>query len=152
MSFIDKVFGGGVKALAEAGANIVDKFIQSPDEKAAAKLEWEREMNRHVEAMRAMATKENELENADRESARERQIAYLKAHGRADWFQYFVGAVVLICFVGVVIYLLNKAVPEENTAIVHNLTGILEGAVIAIVTFYYGSARTARGQEKPPAA
>ena len=41
MSFIDKIFGGGAVKVAEGVANIVDKFVQTKEEKAelAAKIQ-----------------------------------------------------------------------------------------------------------------
>ena len=38
MSFLGKLFGGGVISAAEGVAGIVDKFVETPDEKAAAEL------------------------------------------------------------------------------------------------------------------
>lgn len=149
MGFLDKIFGGGAKALVDTVSGVVDKFVTTPDEKAAMKAAIEAEINRHVEAMRDRAIRENELENMDRDSARQREIAHIKATGKADHFQYFVGAIMMLTFVAVTIFLLKYELPEKNGHIIVNLVGILEGAVIAIVTFYYGSSRGSREKTSP---
>ena len=38
MGLLSKVFGGGIVSAAEGVAGIVDKFVETPDEKAAATL------------------------------------------------------------------------------------------------------------------
>ena len=38
MGLLSKLFGGGVVSAAEGVAGIVDKFVETPDEKAAAEL------------------------------------------------------------------------------------------------------------------
>jgi hypothetical protein len=150
MGFLDKIFGGGAKALIGTVGQVVDKFVTTDAERAAAKLEMEKVINSHIEKMAELAIRENEVENADRDSARKREEAYIKSTGRADWFQHFVGAVVLICFVAVTVFLLNREVPERNNHIVVNLIGILEGAVIGIITYFYGSSRGSRIKDTKP--
>jgi len=144
MGFLDKIIGGGAKALIDSVSGVVDKFVTTSDEKAAIKQAMEAEINRHMEAINAQALRENELENMDRDSARNREIAHIKATGKADHFQYFVGGVVMLTFVAVTIFLLKYELPEKNGHIIVNLVGILEGATIAIVTFYFGSSRGSR--------
>lgn len=144
MSFLTKIFGEGTKAVVDSVGSVLDNLITNKEELEAAKLEAAKEINRHLEAMQGMAHRGNELENADRASARDREVAHIKATGKADHFQYFVGGVVMVCFVGVVVFLLNKSIPKENDHVIVNLIGILEGAVISVITFYFGSARTVR--------
>lgn len=54
-------------------------------------------------------------------------------------FKYIVAGVVLLVFVMVVHSLSYRAIPEANKEIFIHTTGIIEGAVIAIVTYYFGS-------------
>lgn len=50
-----------------------------------------------------------------------------------------VGAVVLLCFCLIIYSLAFRAIPESNKEIFIHTIGIVEGAVIGIVTYYYGS-------------
>jgi hypothetical protein len=54
-------------------------------------------------------------------------------------FKHITGAVILVLF-GIVIYSLAfRIIPEGNREIFVHSLGIVEGAVITIVTYYYGS-------------
>jgi hypothetical protein len=58
---------------------------------------------------------------------------------KEDRFKYVVAGVVLLVFIMVVYALAFKAIPETNKEIFIHTTGIIEGAVIAIVGYYFGS-------------
>lgn len=54
-------------------------------------------------------------------------------------FKHVVGAIVMLAFLVGHLALLFKGIPEQNKeAFIHSL-GMLDAAVIAIVSFYYGS-------------
>lgn len=144
MSFIDKILGGGIAKAVEGVGNVVDKFITTSDEKIAAKLAIEQELNKHKEAMQKQADEVEVAYLKDRDSARSRETEFVKATGHADYFQYFVGGVIMLNFVAVTVYLLKYELPEKNSHVIVNLVGILEGAVIAVISFYFGSSRGSR--------
>jgi len=79
-----------------------------------------------------------ELEVRDRESARGRE-AHMALAGMRDWFQYVVGSVGLLCFVFVIYTLIFRVVPESNREMFIHLLGIIEGVVISIFSYYFGS-------------
>lgn len=54
-------------------------------------------------------------------------------------FKHVLGAIVFIAFFAGHIIMMYKPIPEQNKeAFIHSL-GMLDAAVIAIVSFYYGS-------------
>ena len=91
----------------------------------------------HIEYERILAQ--------DRASARRREINLAKL-GKVDFMLYLTGIVALGCFVAVIITMLSGKLPES--AIVHQLIGLLEGMVIAIVTYYFGSSKGSRDKDK----
>jgi|MDSV01.1.fsa_nt_gb hypothetical protein len=91
----------------------------------------------HIEYERIMA--------ADRASARRREINIAKL-GKIDFMLYLTGMVALGCFVAVVYVMLSGQLPEN--AIVHQIIGLLEGMVIAIVSYYFGSSKNSNNQDK----
>jgi hypothetical protein len=91
----------------------------------------------HIEYERIMA--------ADRASARRREINIAKL-GKIDFMLYLTGIVALGCFVAVVYVMLSGQLPEN--AIVHQIIGLLEGMVIAIVSYYFGSSKNSNKEDK----
>lgn len=54
-------------------------------------------------------------------------------------FKHVVGLIMLVFF-GVVIYSLAfRQIPEANREVFVHMLGILEGVIVTIVTYYYGS-------------
>jgi len=119
-----------------AGAlDIVKGKIQesSISEVEKAKLLHEMELSRMTWAKEMF-----ELEVQDRTSARQRE-SNLAAAGMRDWFQYVVGGFGLAVFGAIVYTLIFKVVPEPNREMFIHLLGIVEGVVISIFSYYFGS-------------
>jgi len=88
------------------------------------KMEWMQEMY--------------QLEIRDRESARQREVGLAQA-GHRDYFQYVVGGIGLLVFAYLVYFITRNEVPDENREIFIHLLGIVEGVVISIFSYYFGS-------------
>lgn len=60
---------------------------------------------------------------------------------KTDLMQFFVG----ICVMGIFFMLINaliyREIPEANKDMVNHAIGLVEGAVIMVVGFYYGSSK-----------
>jgi len=88
-----------------------------------------------------------ELEVRDRESARLRESELAKA-GQRDYMQYFVGVVGLVTFGYIVYFLTNRIVPSDNREIFIHMVGIVEGVIISIFGYYYGSSLGSKAKDK----
>lgn len=127
---IGELISGGL--LKDAGA-IVDDLTTSKEEKLAAKQKlMELELN--------YRSKIFELEVQDRDSARKREMTLL-SQGKRDWFMWFVGFVGLASFCFAIYVVAYLTIPEPNRELFINLLGIIEGAVISIFGYYFGSSR-----------
>lgn len=144
---LKSIFSAGAEKLVTAVGNAFDQNFSTKEEKDAAKLALQQEINRHFEAVMNDATKQTELENADRDGARNREAAFVKATGHHDYFQMFVGGTVLIAFFTALVLVSLYAIPEKNEHIMINALGILEGAVLAVITYYYGSSLGSRNKD-----
>ena len=60
---------------------------------------------------------------------------------KLDFMQVITGLVILLIFRTITSSFLQSEIPEGNREIVIHTLGILEGAVIAIVSFYFGSSK-----------
>jgi len=80
-----------------------------------------------------------ELEVADRDSARKREVEIAKA-GKTDYMHAFTGVVGLVSFCFMIYAVVYLDVPENNKEVFINILGICQGIVLSIFGFYYGSA------------
>lgn len=144
MSFITKIFGGGAEKVIGAVGGVLDNLITSKEEKAKIQLEIAKEVNRAFEAIQADATKQFELEVQDRTSARLREADFVKSTGHIDWMMTAVGILVMLCFMVTVWFVATQPLPEGSEHLLINAMGILEGMVMAVVGYYYGSSAGSR--------
>lgn len=78
------------------------------------------------------------LEVEDRNSARQREIEMVKA-GSGDWMMNATGVIGLGSFLLLLIAIVFMDVPENNKELMIHTTGIVEGIVLSIVGYYFGS-------------
>lgn len=122
------------KGLLGIVKNIIDKDDSIP---AEVKMELQKSLQDFEKEMFA-------LEIQDKDSARHREIEVIKSLGHADRMQIFVGGVMVLAFFATLILIGFKEIPERNEHIMINALGILEGAVLAVITYYYGSSMGSR--------
>lgn len=78
------------------------------------------------------------LEVEDRNSARQREIEMVKA-GSDDWMMNITGIIGLGSFLLLLFAIVFMDVPENNKELMIHTTGIVEGIVLSIVGYYFGS-------------
>lgn len=137
MSFIKKILSGGTKEVIDSVGNVLDKVITNKEELAQAKLEAEKEINRHFEAVQANLLKEQELQVQDRGTARTREAEFLKATGHIDYLMWFL-AIAGMMIMGYCLYVLINQELENKELFIHFL-GIIEGVVVSMYSYYFGS-------------
>lgn len=79
------------------------------------------------------------VEAQDRDSARRREVDLQRAGG-SDWLMKLVGVVALAVF-GFLVY---AAIYEDlkNEAVVHQMIGLIEGVMLTIVAYYFGTSKS----------
>ena len=80
-----------------------------------------------------------ELEVADRDSARKREVEKAKAGG-FDFMFNITGLVGLISFAFIIYAIVYLQIPENNKEVWIHTIGIIEGIVLSIFGYFYGSA------------
>lgn len=80
-----------------------------------------------------------ELEVADRDSARKREVSVAELH-KVDYLFYITGIIGLSAFCFIVYAIAFLRIPEENKEVWIHLIGITEGVVLSIFGYYFGSA------------
>ena len=85
----------------------------------------------------------DKLEVEDRASARALRIASPK-----DWVPNVLAMALLAGLIGLSVFLLGQEVPPGNKEIIINLMGVLEGALVTVFTFFFGSSRSSDEKSK----
>ena len=80
-----------------------------------------------------------ELEIADRDSARKREVDKAKT-GQFDFMFNLTGVVGLLAFAFIIYAIVYLEVPENNKDVWIHLIGICEGIVLSIFGYFFGSA------------
>jgi enoyl-[acyl-carrier-protein] reductase (NADH) len=142
MSLIKNILGMGKGDLLKSLESILDQVITNKEELAKVKIEAEKEVNRHLEALADKVLKQQELEVDDRKTARQREAEVVKAIGHFDymmWALAFAG-------IGILFYSLYQLVNTQiqNKELFVHLIGIIEGVVVSIYSYYFGSSLGSR--------
>lgn len=93
------------------------------------------------EHMAALGVELEKLEVEDRKDARARQVA------TKDPIPNILACVIVLALLVMMGLLFSHTVPEPNQAAFHNLLGILEGAVLSVMNFEFGSSRGSREKD-----
>ena len=144
MGWLTKLFGGGGKAIVDSLGGVLDNLITNKEELAKVKLEGEKEVNRHLESMQADATKQIELEVQDRSSARNRESEFVKATGHIDYLMWVLAVAAIIIFSFMVWSVVKSTVPDANRELIFHIFGIVEGFLLSIFNYYFGSSAGSR--------
>lgn len=142
MNVLKRIFQGSTTEVIGAVGKVLDNVITNKEELAQAKLEAEKEINRHLEVLQNNLLKEKELDVQDRSSARTREASFLQATGHIDYLMWF------LCIAGLAIltyclYSLTNKELENKELFIHFL-GIIEGVVVSIYSYYFGSSAGSR--------
>lgn len=100
-------------------------------------LEFDKLMHEYEKEMFA-------LEVQDKDSARDREIEFIKATGHADRFQYFIGGLAVVTACSVIYFLLFREIPKSNEHVIMLFIGELLGIVTGIYGYHYGSSMGSR--------
>jgi hypothetical protein len=80
-----------------------------------------------------------ELEVADRDSARKREVEIAKT-GRFDFMFNLTGVIGLGSFAFIIYAIVYLTIPEDNKEVWIHTIGIIEGIVLSIFGYFFGSA------------
>ena len=142
MPGLKEIFSAAGAKLVKSFGDALDQNITNKEERDAANLALTQEINRNLEAIMTDATKQIELENADRDSARDMQKAALAQSDLfSKRFMYYLAAFVNVSSVGYGIALLFIEVPESNKRMVEQFADMymLTGALM-VLSFFFGAA------------
>jgi len=142
-NFLNKIFSGGAGQVVESVANVVDKFVQTKEEKDAANLELQKVLNSHLEVMEQEATKQLEVYQKEMDSARNREIQ-IAVSDKAPLLNKIITPILALSVIAltfVLFYILMfKPVGAEKDIIIYVL-GVLSAVCTQVVSYYFGSSQ-----------
>lgn len=151
MGLLDKIFKKGADAVVGSVGKAIDSIFTNDEERLAKQAELERIkneaaeiVNKHFEAMAADATKQFELEVQDRSSARTRETEFVKATGHMDYLMWFLAIAAVILFSFMVYSVIKGIIPESNRELIFHIFGIVEGILLSVFGYYFGSSAGSR--------
>ena len=142
-NFLNKIFSGGAGQVVESVANVVDKFVQTKEEKDAANLELQKVLNSHLEVMEQEATKQLEVYQKEMDSARNREIQ-IAVSDKAPLLNKIITPILALAVVTltfILFYILMfREVGNEKDIIIYVL-GVLSAVCTQVVSYFFGSSQ-----------
>lgn len=126
MGILSTIFSGGASELVKSVGSVIDNLTTSKEEKEAAKLALQQEINRHSETIEAEANKIYEAELKDMQSARDAN-ARIQESDKASWWAkntaYFLDVFIGLVWGSITIFIAAKALKLVGANM--DMTGIL---------------------------
>jgi hypothetical protein len=121
------------KGLLGVVKNLIDKEDIPPEQK----LEFEKMLQDYERELYS-------LEVEDRSSARIRETEITKSLGHIDYITYFLCIAGILVFFFIVWHLVKEEMPDQNRELLYHTIGIIEGIIISIYSYYFGSSAGSR--------
>lgn len=141
---LGKIFSKGAEALVGSIGEAIDRNITSKDEREKNNIELQKIVTAHIQEMEKQSNEVMRLEVEDRSSARLRETEFVKATGHIDYLMWTLAVSGLAIFGYMTWFVLNKLVPAENEKLIYHLFGIIEGVVLSIFGYFFGSSAGSR--------
>ncbi len=150
-NILSKIFSTATSAVVDSVGNAFDKNFTSKEEKEVAKLALQQEINKHLEAVEAEATKKLELELADIADARNREIQIVTSD-KAPLINKIIQPLLAILVLGSCFLfwymMIFKDIPKEKETLMAGITGSLTTLSMGIIGYYFGSSTGSAAKQK----
>ena len=144
---LTKIFAGGAEKIVGALGDAFDKNFTNKEEKLEAERKIQEIITKHVQEMERLANDQFKIEVEDRASARGREASFVAATGHVDYLQWALAICGVTIFGGMIYAVLQGHVPNENRELVFHIFGIVEGVLLSIYGYYFGSSAGSRSKD-----
>ena len=150
MSIIGSIISKAGKGIIDSIGNAIDKNITNKEEAANIKLELEKEVNRHNEALLNNSLEAEKAYLKDVADARALQVAAL---GQTDLFSkryiYYLASFIIVAAFTFGIMLFFIEVPEKNKRLVDMFADVfLFAAGITVIQFFFGNSKSSHDKDQ----
>ena|SRR3990167_466895 len=148
---LSTIFSKAASAVVDSVGNAFDKNFTSKEEKEAAKLELQKEINRHLEVIQEDANRQLELELKDMDSARNREIQ-ITTSDKAPLINKVIQPILALLILGSCFLMwyiiLFKDIDGEKETLVAGIVGSLTTLSMGVVGYYFGSSASSASKQK----
>lgn len=139
---IKNLIGGKAADIVDSVGNVVDRFVQTKEEKEAAQLEMTKIINTHLELMEQEATKQMDQQIKEMDSARNRELQ-IAVSDKAPMLNKLITPILALTITGltfVLFYMIMfRGVNGVEKDILVFVLGALTGYVGMVLSYYFGS-------------
>lgn len=139
---IKNLIGGKAADIVDSVGNVVDKFVQTKEEKEQAKFEMEKMINTHLELMEQETTKQMEQQIKEMDSARNRELQ-IAISDKAPLISKVITPILALTITALTFILfymiMFKGVKGVEKDILVFVLGALTGYVGMVLSYYFGS-------------
>lgn len=146
----------GVDGFLKGGADIVDRFVQTKDEKAAMNLELEKLAETHFQSIQESATKQLELEIQNTSNARAMEIAI--QGDKPSWLSrnvsYLIDLFVMTIWGAMTIYIGLRALKlledahQVDFSVILGIYAAVSTQMGTVLNFHRGSSKSSEDKGK----
>lgn len=115
------------------------------------KLEFERDLTQmkydHEVKMSEIEAKNRDIDMQNTVSARELQKVYIGS-GKRDWSHIIFGALFILLYLAAFYAVLFIPLPEQREFALHQIIGVVEGLIMGVGGFYFGSSSSSRKKDE----
>ena len=138
-NILSKIFSAGAAKLVGSIGEAIDRNITSKDEREKNNIELQKIITSHIQAMEAQTNLTFAKEVEDRASARSRETDFIKAAGHIDYLMWFLAISAMGIFGFMIWKVIYSSVPSENRELIFHIFGIVEGVILSVFGYYFGS-------------
>lgn len=139
---IKNLIGGKAADIVDSVGNVVDRFVQTKEEKEAAQLEMTKVINTHLQLMEEEATKQMEQQVKEMDSARQRELQ-IAISDKAPLISKIITPILALTITALTFILfymiMFKGVKGVEKDILVFVLGALTGYVGMVLSYYFGS-------------
>ena len=128
---IKNLIGGKAADIVDSVGNVVDKFVQTKEEKEQARLEMTQVVNSHLEVMEQELTKQMDIQQKENESARQREIQIASSDKVPFINKVITPVLALIVVIGGGYIYKTAHTSEERTIVI--------SVIMLVLGYYFGS-------------
>lgn len=157
MSFIDKIFGGGIKDVVTGISDIADKYITTPDEKKAFQLEVERMKTEKEKQLIDSAQAEMSAYLKDVQDARGTNVQ-IQTTEKAGWLAkniaYLIDVIVTLLWAALTTYIIMRVLnilsneKQPDMSVVLGIYAAITGQFTTVLSFHRGSSAGSSSKDK----
>ncbi len=146
---LTNLFGGKASDIISSVGNVVDNFVQTKEEKDAAKLEITKAINEHIHNMEVEVTKQMDIQAKENESARKREIE-IATNDKAPLLNKIITpilALIIVCSTLIIwaLILFRHYEPKSSESMI---IGALTTLSAGVISYYFGSSLSSHNKDK----